>query len=1558
MPVSTTAGLYLQLGACRVYGQMRTHQHGIMCMPACVVSSCEVPCVMQTNAAMTFHSNVIQPAAHKLYVTYYELEQGLIAGGATPGFYSRVANVVRWPTGFLWVTPAILAVASRHLYSFASLRHHHRATRVWENLGWNPGFGLPRFPEIIPGRRSIKILCTLEPQLCVHWLLSQRVASVTPHLAVRPLTLVSLQVCYRLRVVLGVSNELLPNCKGPRRMLGYLLTTGHGRILLHVCFSEKLDPSAMNSLSTRPQPVATIPAKKATGELAKLNNHNSEQEWGENGDQPRSQCRSGQIVRGARLGEFLTNARLHHRGSKLDPRSDLRVTQKTVAPFEFRAGLEIEMKFISNHRNCQFVISIRDQQPSSTNSGDVRLAGSAWGSDKTCGKNNERAYAGHARLPTPQAAYLATSREDDQGRLTTTALIPPRGGEPRGGESPGGGRAPGGESPGGGSAPGGECPGGESPGGGGGAPGGGGGEPGGESPGGERGVTMGGGGASPFPSARVKIDSPCISCVVHSRRCKRNSIREATRIQGETTDSEPRQRRLEEGSDCSSDDEDARWRDEGCVENRRSRDCTMSGLRQQHQHEPTTGQGKRPRWCNDYTSRLTPRRTGFESRRGRSWFSAREEFERTIPLISGFSRAGFLRGLPLPLPLLSGAAACSRRRRERDERREWREKKIPGESGIMETMKDAVKGRMEEWEIDEPTKKKKRIFWRRGLLDYCVEVLNSITFVKIRCFGRAAVGKNKVRTHSTGVDYTRDHHSRTCNDVKRAVPATPPPFSHSLSLFLYVASSKGSKNRCRAHSRRLCYREEKCTETKWRDSSFDVISYQFSAWLREALGMGLTSDSLLHTVKGSLLAGMPAGTVSRAYREFMESGKTTSDARDNCLGVQHIYDRVRRRLSRFVAADSQAVNAIILCRQHPAGNLHPQQDIAQVRSSRIVTGRFDERSTDLSLVLGARGIQDASAGEYPNRFKKVNPRKCSFTTGRMDQNWGIEKLRICVTRKGLRQTGVRLVAYYSRVLYHVIVEITYLSNAELYENIACRKVGCEETPLSMSDHEIFTELLAMGKSVLECFAHSGDAALDARATVALSDRSLLCHVASAEVISGAADVRASFLSLGDDDACRVSALLYYVQVLSIHGKVAVPTALRTRITVLRVLQYLNNQTAVRTKKRVRCSASAKPAFDIGIVFSHDYTRNDASIPPYRWQLKSCGPHNYAFCNCTRVIADGTPCHNTWCPGRMAFTNQCRIVALPLRPQTLLRPSSALRLKLDSSENAMRLSNVDVPRAIDDVPHEAEGSKWKLRRRLHDFSCVWQDQYLLYVTYYLHIPTPAHIVSDAKMNGYTTSRPSCAAQYKHKTPCRWLWVAIFFVITMTEHADLSLNTQMSVPLQPVAPATGNGPRHRKQLVLKESRADKKNFDGSCLFWNAPAVRALFVARWTRVYTLVFALRWLCNAVYNASIVTFPPEGRWFDVQSRYLQMAALNLNDDSACSYWIMFTLWWSASNDEVWELEKKGGGGGMFTRRRLEKGRVWSWLSEEVGRIFMTSAVHIEASVPNTMSVFPVDILI
>ncbi|KAJ8869986.1 hypothetical protein PR048_028997 [Dryococelus australis] len=62
-----------------------------------------------------------------------------------------------------------------------------------------------------------------------------------------------------------------------------------------------------------------------------------------------------------------SSARLHHCGSNLDPRLDLRSTQKTVAPFELRAGLEIEMKLISNRRNRRSKISIRDQQPWSTN---------------------------------------------------------------------------------------------------------------------------------------------------------------------------------------------------------------------------------------------------------------------------------------------------------------------------------------------------------------------------------------------------------------------------------------------------------------------------------------------------------------------------------------------------------------------------------------------------------------------------------------------------------------------------------------------------------------------------------------------------------------------------------------------------------------------------------------------------------------------------------------------------------------------------------------------------------------------------------------------------------------------------------------------------------------------------------------------------------------------------------------------------------------------------------------------------------------------------------------
>ncbi|KAJ8871300.1 hypothetical protein PR048_027612 [Dryococelus australis] len=44
------------------------------------------------------------------------------------------------------------------------------------------------------------VMCILEPQMFVHWLLSQRVASVTLHVAVWHSLLISLQVCYWLRV--------------------------------------------------------------------------------------------------------------------------------------------------------------------------------------------------------------------------------------------------------------------------------------------------------------------------------------------------------------------------------------------------------------------------------------------------------------------------------------------------------------------------------------------------------------------------------------------------------------------------------------------------------------------------------------------------------------------------------------------------------------------------------------------------------------------------------------------------------------------------------------------------------------------------------------------------------------------------------------------------------------------------------------------------------------------------------------------------------------------------------------------------------------------------------------------------------------------------------------------------------------------------------------------------------------------------------------------------------------------------------------------------------------
>ncbi|KAJ8872425.1 hypothetical protein PR048_026029 [Dryococelus australis] len=78
------------------------------------------------------------------------------------------------------------------------------------------------------------VVCTLEPQMCAHWLLPHRVASVTSHLAVWHSLIVSLQVCCWLIVVQGVSNKLRSNCKvnfsvhgaNPLRLLGRKIMQG------------------------------------------------------------------------------------------------------------------------------------------------------------------------------------------------------------------------------------------------------------------------------------------------------------------------------------------------------------------------------------------------------------------------------------------------------------------------------------------------------------------------------------------------------------------------------------------------------------------------------------------------------------------------------------------------------------------------------------------------------------------------------------------------------------------------------------------------------------------------------------------------------------------------------------------------------------------------------------------------------------------------------------------------------------------------------------------------------------------------------------------------------------------------------------------------------------------------------------------------------------------------------------------------------------------------------------------------------------------------------------
>ncbi|KAJ8866660.1 hypothetical protein PR048_032521 [Dryococelus australis] len=77
------------------------------------------------------------------------------------------------------------------------------------------------------------------------------------------------------------------------------------------------------------------------GSVARASRHKAQQVDSTNFKQGKGQAKNVGLA-----FQNLTYARLHRRGSKLDPRSNLRWTQKTVAPFEFRAGLEIEMKAV------------------------------------------------------------------------------------------------------------------------------------------------------------------------------------------------------------------------------------------------------------------------------------------------------------------------------------------------------------------------------------------------------------------------------------------------------------------------------------------------------------------------------------------------------------------------------------------------------------------------------------------------------------------------------------------------------------------------------------------------------------------------------------------------------------------------------------------------------------------------------------------------------------------------------------------------------------------------------------------------------------------------------------------------------------------------------------------------------------------------------------------------------------------------------------------------------------------------------------------------------------
>ncbi|KAJ8883417.1 hypothetical protein PR048_015260 [Dryococelus australis] len=103
-------------------------------------------------------------------------------------------------------------------------------------------------------------------------------------------------------------------------------------------------------------------------------------------------------------------------------------TQKTVAPFEFTAGLEIEMKFISNRRNWRFEISIRDQQPSSTNiklDPDLELRSFDLGSGKMLVQPGISLAVGTREGCQSESAQLPGDAAGRRGSLGDLQFLPP-----------------------------------------------------------------------------------------------------------------------------------------------------------------------------------------------------------------------------------------------------------------------------------------------------------------------------------------------------------------------------------------------------------------------------------------------------------------------------------------------------------------------------------------------------------------------------------------------------------------------------------------------------------------------------------------------------------------------------------------------------------------------------------------------------------------------------------------------------------------------------------------------------------------------------------------------------------------------------------------------------------------------------------------------------------------------------------------------------------------------------------------------------------------------------